>query len=84
MKPYSIGEDLNDALKSSAEKCLPYAAISGFVKADHSPIQLSTGEGTSNGVIHNMKVTEHKSEYDKSTSSWYVKLGRFYLLSTFN
>jgi len=70
VKAYSIGDELNNALKLSADGCLPYASISGFVKADTSPIQLSTGERTSFGVIHSMKVTEHKSEWNSKSSSW--------------
>ena len=72
VKLYSIGDELNTALKSSPEQCLPYASVSGFVKADILPIQVSAGERTADGVIHKMTVTEHRSEWNKNSSNWYV------------
>ena len=65
-----VGKDLTEALDNAEDKCLPYAAVTGFVVADRAPLKSNSDQLGRTGVIHNVITAEHKSEWNKTSNSW--------------
>ena len=69
---YPVNGALKDLVEQHEDKCVPYAAVSGYVKADSAPIisPQDLNKNPTKGVIHCISVIEYKTEWNKSTNSW--------------
>ena len=64
-----LDENLLAILESSEGHSLPYACIRGKVHADDDVIK-GLHNSNASGVIHNIAIKEHKSEWNSRSRSW--------------